>query len=123
MLRLNNKDYTVEQLERLIYLVSVIAKDTALNEVEIKEVKDLIDGTEFVDNKGGRITVIPWSFKFEILIDPKKEEIAQMILNAMRSPEVNESIKHRFSNIVREEVNWYVDKVKYFVSNGEVNML
>lgn len=132
MPRLNNKDYTVEELERLIYLSSVLATDVYTevdkrNEFDpvVDELKELIKGSEFTNfGEGGKqIAPIPWNFKFEMLMNPETKENADVILNAMRSSEVNENIKNRFLAIVREEVNWYIDRVKYFMVKGDTNIL
>lgn len=131
MPRLNNKDYTVEELERLIFLVSILSTDADLvhtnkNEIDpvVEEVKMLIAGSQFTSFEGEKLIVpIPWNFKFEMLITPKTQENAEVILNAMRSSEVNENIKRRFNQIVREEVNWYIDRVKYFMVKGDTNIL
>lgn len=130
MPRLNNKDYTVEQLERLIYLASVLAIDLGNkvkpNEIDplVEEVKELIEGSQFTNFEGDEKPLpIPWHFKFEMLIAPETMETANAIRNAMRSAEVNENIKKRFNAMVREEVNWYIDRVKYFMVKGDTNIL
>lgn len=129
MPRLNNKDYTVEQLERLIYLSSMLAVEAGniiKPEVDpiVEEVKELVKGSQFTNFGEEKIPVpISWNFKFEMLINPQIIETAAIIRNAMRSAEVNENIKKRFNTIVREEVNWYIDRVKYFTVKGDTNVL
>ena len=132
MPRLNNKDYTVEELERLIYLASVLSIDNSLvherrNEVDAicEELKEMIEGSQFTSFVDGerKLEPILWNFKFEMLINPETKEDANTVRNAMRSAEVNENIKKRFNAIVREEVNWYINRVKYFMVKGDTNVL
>ena len=128
MPRLNNKDYTVEELERLIYLASILAVDDNMdNGVDpvTEELKELMKGSQFTNFEEGeqKLLPIPWNFKFEMLINPETIETTNTIRSAMRSVEVNENIKNRFNAIVREEVNWYIDRVKYFLVKGDTNIL
>jgi hypothetical protein len=133
MPRLNNKDYTVEELERLLFIINNIIEKRLLltthsvpsNIFNIEELKELVKGSEFTNfGEGERIpSPIPWNFKFEMMINPETQEMADIILNAMRSSEVNENIKKRFNAIIREEVNWYIDRVKYFTVKGDTNVL
>ena len=85
----------------------------------------MIEGSNFTNFEGSKFEVdpIPWHFKFEVLINPETIEQSDIISNAMRSSEVNENIKNRFNAIVREEVNWYRDRVKYFMVKGDTNVL
>lgn len=129
MPRLNNKEYTVEELERLIYLVNevmIVGIRNAEDAINVAgEIKDLVKGSKFTNFEEGeqKPNPIPWNFKFEMLINPETIETANTIRNAMRSLEVNENIKKRFSTIVREETNWYIDRVKYFTVKGDTNIL
>jgi hypothetical protein len=132
MPRLNNKDYTVEELERLIYYTSVIITEVSdevakANEIDpvIEELKELIKGSQFTNFEEGerKPEPIPWNFKFEMLISPETIETRNTIRNAMRSAEVNEIIKNRFNAIVREEVNNYISRVKFFMVKGDTNIL
>jgi hypothetical protein len=129
MPRLNNKDFTVEELEKLLYYINVVMSEQVVKSGEIdlvyEEIKELLKGSQFTNFEDGerKPNPIPWNFKFEMLINPETIESANMIRNAMRSAEVNENIKNRFSAMVREEVNWYKDKVKYFMVKGDTNIL
>ena len=93
MPRLNNKDYTVEELERLIYIVNDLVMGTILNNKvpeAHKEIKELIAGSQFTNFEGEKpLVAIPWNFKFEMLINPETQEMADTILRGMRSSEVN----------------------------------
>lgn len=130
MPRLNNKDFTVEELEKLLYYVNVITNEQVVKSGEIdpvyEEIKDILKGskfTNFVKEEDRKPEPIPWHFKFEMLIKPETKENADVILNAMHSAEVNNNIGKRFNAIVREEVNWYIDRVKYLMVKNDTNVL
>ena len=125
MPRLNNKDYTVEELERLIFIVSGMLDNHMIPHEVTDELKVMVEGSVFSNFVEGerKPLAIPWNFKFEMLIVPETKEMSDIILNGMRSSEVNENIKKRFNAMIREEVNWYIDRVKYFMVKGDTNVL
>lgn len=129
MLRLNNKDFTVEELERMIDLVNVVVAERFYKNSEPEPVYDelsnLVKYTTLMNDEKLHSEPIPitWNFKFGLVIPTKDYKHSQIIKNAMRDTEVNENIKRRFSNICYEEVNWYQDRIKVFLVKGNSNIM
>ena len=114
----------IEELERLIFIVSGVLNNNMLPHEITDELEPIIEGSQFTNFQSSiPLAPIPWNFKFEMFINPESIETSDVIRNAMRSAEVNENIKKRFNAIVREEVNWYIDRVKYFMVKGDTNIL
>ena len=124
MPRLNNKDFTVDELERLIYLINNMMYGNTKDSI-IDEIKVLLKGITLMSDEKlwGNPVPIEWNFKFNLLMPVRDYKHSQLIKNAMRDSEVNEKIKQRFINICYEELNWYQDRVKVFMINGDSNIL
>jgi len=132
MPRLNNKDYTVDELERLIYLTNNLiyrnlegVTEVVMDSNDRAELEELIKGSQFTNFEGGerKPDPIPWNMMYQFIFMPNSFEQAELIENAMRSAEVNENIKRRHSAMVYEEINWYKDRVKIFMTKGDTNVL
>jgi hypothetical protein len=130
MPRLNNKDFTVEELERLIYLMNdmihgtIVGCDDALDveSIKVKEIKELLQGTTLGEIPQEPQQVI-WNFNYKVGMYPGSFEQSAMIKNAMRSKEVMENIESRFKKIIYEEMNWYQDRIKVFMIKGDSNVM
>jgi len=126
MPRLNNKDFTVEELERLIYLVNVIIAERFYKDSEPEstydELSNLVKHTTLSETSKEPNAII-WNFTFKMSFHPDSMSQSEVIKNAMRSKEVNEEIKRRFGSLVYEEINWYQDRVKTFMVKGDSNIL
>jgi len=112
MLRLNNKDFTVVELERLISLVDDLVDKGRV--VHLSELKELVKGTTIRNETQDKPFPILWNFKFQILMVPTLLKQEQTIKYAMRSTEVNTNIEKRFTAMCREEVNWFINGVDLF---------
>jgi len=129
MLRLNNKDFTVEELERMIDLVNVLVAERLCKNSEPEpvydELRNLVKYTTLMNDEKlhNEPTPITWNFKFSLLIPTRNYSHSLIIKNAMRDTEVNENIKRRFSNICYEEVNWYQDRIMVFLVKGNSNIM
>jgi len=132
MPRLNNKDYTVEELERLIYLTNNLihrnlegVTEIVMDSEDRVELEELIKGSQFTNFEEGerKPNPIPWNMRYEFIFMPDSFEQAELIKNAMRSAEVNDNIKRRHRLMIYEEVNWYKDRVKIFMTKGDTNVL
>jgi hypothetical protein len=129
MPRLNNKDFTVEELERLIYLLNKKMDQKKIMGEGFDgidcEVSGLLKGTtlQSPDELHGSTRAIEWGFKFILVMPPMNDGQSVIIRNAMRSVEVNETIKDRFTNIVYEELNRYNDQVRVLMLKGGTNVL
>src|SRR5574337_730177 len=99
MIRLNNKDFTEEQLEKLLELCQTAIGCGEMSDACADEMKIEHDTKPMP---------IEWGFKLNILFVPKRVEDTKTIKEAMRSPFVNEVIRQRFEQIVRFEINSYV---------------
>jgi hypothetical protein len=121
MPRLNNKDFTVDELERLIYLINNTMYGPT-EESTVDEIKALLRGTTISETPQEPQQIV-WNFNFKIGMNPHSFEQGTLIKNAMRSSEVNENIKRRFGSLVYEEINWYQDRVKVFIIKGDSNIL
>lgn len=113
MPRLNNKDFSEEALERLIFLMNEMLYG---GKSGLDEIKKLLEGTTLTGGERNcKPLPIEWNFKFTSVYMPKTAEESARIKMAMRSAEVNECIRRRFSDICRDEMNWYYSGVKGFV--------
>lgn len=126
MLRLNNKDFTVEEVERLMSLTndlingSIIGCDDALDvkSSEIDALKELLKGTTIRNETNDKPFPILWNFKFQFMMVPIDFEMAKAIKYAMWSTEVNQNIERRFSAMCREEIDWFINGVDIFSMPG-----
>jgi hypothetical protein len=125
MPRLNNKDFTVEELERIIYLLNSVLYQSEFS-IDKDGVRDelagLLKGTTLADAPQEPHPVI-WNFNFKLEMHPQSTEQSIVIKNAMRSKEVNETINSRFRHIVFEELNRYNDQVRVLMLRGDSNIL
>jgi len=129
MPRLNNKDFSVEELERLITLVNDLiyrnlegVQEVIMDSNDREELKALLKGTTLGDTPVEPHPVI-WNFNFKMEMHPKDAEQSIVVKNAMRSKEVNETINSRFRHIIYEELNRYNDQVRVLMLRGDSNIL
>lgn len=104
MIRLNNKDYTEEQLEQLLKKVELGVK---LGDIKDNFIEEMVDGMKY-EKEGKQVYPIGWDFKFSVLFAPRDIEQAKIIKQAMRSPTINEALREKFSQMVRFEINAYI---------------